>query len=785
MSSVLNLDKEHFDPTSQEFLDYPVLNSALPVSAFYGHYSCVRLLLSWVQGHANAEDDDDLKTHINAAALSAIAGGQYHLISELLPMAGPSSTLFGVLDYLPIFHLVCRWNDQVAAMEILNHGDVDPNSLDNYGGTPLTWAVHNEMLDVVRYLLENTSADPNAYHGYGKPILLEACIQENLDLVNILLGRDSLDINIVDHENRSAVSHAAHWGSGAVLRLLLARDDVEPDIEDKYGYTPLTRSVFNKHIEAIKLLLGHPKVMSHLKKGYKPRSPLYFAVVDDNLEALRFLLGEDVSHPRRSLRNWHADEGLTHAMFCSAWTVLPMLASQALKDTQDRSTNLTSEESKNRFLHRIIAGDDHESMVRSSNVPITAWEALAKDPMFAGPVRRSQCPCDQEPLHLAILTADGSQLRGLLLLDPKLAEETWSRTGINPVSFAAESLHFPRANGIVEVLNEKIPRATYLALPQILEEPSYNVLRLLQHVLSQTPEETIDSRLLLDGFKVAGSPLWCTADHGSLFRACLAAMKRENFLVDFCRHETQRGPSLMVVLYKHEKWSRILELYDRCPALARETTLLGAEYSIDRTNRFGQTLFFLAILERRVSTSKAMLALEDVGAVVNKPDPYGLTPLALAVMTTNLGICNLLLAHPSVNPNIQDDNGFTPLHHAVHQAYKWCHRPVWKRRDLPRLIQCAEIIELLYSRSDIDADMQANEDYPGTDSEAEVKKTATNMAKDLALFLLGGCADLDAKHHGEPDSILRLVSILNFLVALPEEDAQDARWRKDEDAVEE
>lgn len=116
-------------------------------------------------------------------------------------------------------------------------------------------------------------------------------------------------------------------------------------------------------------------------------------MVYNSPEGFQFLLREDNSRRPLNFGKLHAaDKLLTYALSCPGWDALPMLASRVLKDLHDHFATHTAEENKNRLLHRIIAGDDHENRFKLSKVPIAVWETLAKDPAFAGRVGRSQCP---------------------------------------------------------------------------------------------------------------------------------------------------------------------------------------------------------------------------------------------------------------------------------------------------------------------------------------------------------------------------------------------------------
>ena len=92
---------------------------------------------------------------------------------------------------------------------LLERQDVEPDSKDNHGRTPLSWAAQKR-------------------------------VQKSQEaIVRLLLERQEVEPDSKDNSGRTPLSWAAQKGHHAIVRLLLERQDVEPDSEDNDGHTPL------------------------------------------------------------------------------------------------------------------------------------------------------------------------------------------------------------------------------------------------------------------------------------------------------------------------------------------------------------------------------------------------------------------------------------------------------------------------------------------------------------------------------------------------------------------
>ena len=163
---------------------------------------------------------------------------------------------------------------------LLARGDVDPNLEDANGRTPLSlvaekhWKCYNTQRGaqdspftawgyecVIKLLLKRRDVNPNSPDGNGRTPLSFATKQpwnpryENKSVMELLLERGEIDPNFPDSNGRTPLSFAAESGNKHLVKLLLEREDLDPNLPDNIGQTPLSFAVAKRREDVIKLLL--------------------------------------------------------------------------------------------------------------------------------------------------------------------------------------------------------------------------------------------------------------------------------------------------------------------------------------------------------------------------------------------------------------------------------------------------------------------------------------------------------------------------------------------------
>lgn len=197
--------------------------------------------------------------------------------------------------------------------ELLNHPKINPNIQDNSGNTALIEAAEEKHLNIIASLLKHPDINPNTKGFLGKTALIEATTEGNVDMINILLNHPKIDPNIQDNIGDTALMKAAYWNNIDIIKIflgygsvnvnevflwaaekgytdiinkILARLDVAPNVKGRYGYTVLTIAVIHHNVEAVKLLLSHPRV-NHNITDNKDQTAFEIAIACKNLDIVK------------------------------------------------------------------------------------------------------------------------------------------------------------------------------------------------------------------------------------------------------------------------------------------------------------------------------------------------------------------------------------------------------------------------------------------------------------------------------------------------------------------
>jgi ankyrin repeat protein len=107
-----------------------------------------------------------------------------------------------------------------AIVELLLKRDgVDPDSKDNSGLTPLSWAAGNKDVTIVQLLLKRDSVHPDSKDSSGRTPLSWAAEKGTAATFELLLEKDKVNPTIRDRNDRTALSLDASnsFHQGALL----------------------------------------------------------------------------------------------------------------------------------------------------------------------------------------------------------------------------------------------------------------------------------------------------------------------------------------------------------------------------------------------------------------------------------------------------------------------------------------------------------------------------------------------------------------------------------------
>jgi ankyrin repeat protein len=303
-----NAFKTGFCPTDEEFETRLQLNPFYDYAARnWGHH----MRAASTEVEQLTLDLLDSETRVSGASQAMMALGGYPDYSQKVPRQitgvhlaahfGLTKAIIALLkngydpdsidtyDQTPLSWAAQNGQETVIKLLLLETDGVDPDSEDVCGRTPLSWAARYGHEAVVKFLLATGGVDPDSRSDdYQTPLSLAAAHGHDA-VMELLLTNNRVDINTKDTNGQTLLSRAAGNGHEAMVKLLLAKDGVDIDSKDRYGQTPLLLAAGNGHVAVVKLLLAKDVVDPDFKDNFD-RTPLSWAARRGNSTVVKLLL---------------------------------------------------------------------------------------------------------------------------------------------------------------------------------------------------------------------------------------------------------------------------------------------------------------------------------------------------------------------------------------------------------------------------------------------------------------------------------------------------------------
>ncbi len=133
--------------------------------------------------------------------------------------------------------------------------DLDVNTAEADGSTPLLWATYKVDHELVRALLK-AGAKANVTNNYGSSPLTEAVKLGDVELARMLLDAGA-DADSPNPDGQTALMLASNIGSLKIAELLIAKKANVNVVENFRGQTALMWAAAGNHPDVVDLLLKH------------------------------------------------------------------------------------------------------------------------------------------------------------------------------------------------------------------------------------------------------------------------------------------------------------------------------------------------------------------------------------------------------------------------------------------------------------------------------------------------------------------------------------------------
>ena len=194
-------------------------------------------------------------------------------------------------DFKQPIHLAATLNDSHILSYLLQLDEVNVDSVDIEGNTPLHLAMTNENVEISQILLQcqSKACDVNRQNTRGKSPLIIAASMGSMEKVDLLLAK-GCDVNLTDGNGETALFCCITHGKNEVALALIQTGRVDYKLKTLKDVTYLHQACSRGNSEVVlKLLEVCPDLINMVDKNSE-FSPLYLAVLSNQEEIVNILL---------------------------------------------------------------------------------------------------------------------------------------------------------------------------------------------------------------------------------------------------------------------------------------------------------------------------------------------------------------------------------------------------------------------------------------------------------------------------------------------------------------
>ena len=281
------------------------------------------LMLAAAKGKKQAVDfllskgaDPSLRTLIGRNLLhAAVEGGDVSIVETVLSLDIPV-TVNSIDEHGHTPLMIAANSNNLETLEFLLRNGADPFLKDEKGRNVLHISVRHDdgCTDVIERLL-SFGMDIDSRDDKGYTPLMDAVALANVQAVNYLLEKGA-DPTLTANNGWSLLHFACQGGNTTIIKKILSYG-LDVNIKCTYGKsTPLMAAIVNNNLEAVKYLLKEGADAS-LELGLKPITSLHLAVIDPASTSHVVSIIEAILASGLNI-NVRSSEGMTALMFAAS-----------------------------------------------------------------------------------------------------------------------------------------------------------------------------------------------------------------------------------------------------------------------------------------------------------------------------------------------------------------------------------------------------------------------------------------------------------------------------------
>lgn len=319
---IKNLVNQGADVNTLIWNEWPVLHRA----CLFGMEDAVQFLLDH-----GADPNPPLP--IRKPICWAAGEGDVEICRILMNFEDVNGTITTKADNQSAFNAAAEKGNLEVAQMIAKRREINLNTKNQYGDTPLQSASRKGHMEMVKFLIEQGAL--SEYHAQGEQALLGAASSGHFEIVKLLCSEGKVNPNAHDDQGQTALYYAAgmkdsssNQESGLEMAEFLLERGANPNPTGK-GEGALHRATTLEHLKMIQLLLDHGADPMADESGW---CPLTTAIKYKSNKAIPLLLEAKIS--ASSVRQTWLDNALRYA--CRAGDREPIL--QLLTEGADINT---------------------------------------------------------------------------------------------------------------------------------------------------------------------------------------------------------------------------------------------------------------------------------------------------------------------------------------------------------------------------------------------------------------------------------------------------------------